>query len=163
MRTEYVLKKVELFAAIVLWVSVGVACASSQVTTDANLLFSSPVPLPEFLFNVSPPPGTSITASQFICVSLNQSKLWESGNEADELSKHLIATSELAVDGHFISSNELTFQDSFNLITRPTGSHSGSLSICTSQTLAKGIHFATVNTKTLSGKTITYSWAFKIA
>lgn len=157
------MKKLRLLMVTILWSIGSVSCTSSvQIMERAKDLFSTPIPVPRFLFHVAPPPGARVISPQFVCISINQGEVWETGNQADELSKQLIQSTQIMIDGLVVDGSDIVFQDSMDLISRPTGSHSGFLDACTKQEFEKGIHLVTMSVKTLSNKNLTYSWAFEI-
>lgn len=135
-----------------------------QVAVQAQTLISSPIPVPKYIDYVSPLPGEQVISPRTICVGVRQAYVWESGNEADELSRHLISNTQLALDGSRIGDADLFIYDTMDLFSRPDGSHSGLLVVCTNSgwALAKGLHLVSMTTKTMSGKELSYEWAFEV-
>jgi hypothetical protein len=157
------LKRTVLLMAVILGPIMVFSCTfASHPTEETATLFSRPEPTPAFLFNVSPLPGASVTSPQFICASINQSEVWEEGNQADQLSEHLVSNTKMVIDDHPVSRDNTYYYDPFDLIAKPTGTSSSYLSVCTKQNLEKGIHRVVLETSTLSGKRLIYSWAFEL-
>ena len=112
---------------------------------------------------------------QEMCMEIDESKIWEKGNEATELNEHLKSTVKLAVDNRLLEHGEEFYafgrliaifvyetDDPNPLTDTPTGSY-GDVSFCFKTTdLADGIHKAKIELTSLSGVKFVYSWEFEI-
>ena len=100
---------------------------------------------------------------------MTEAALWEKGNQADKLERHLQDSFQAYLDGEaipitpeesFISSGVLYGE--FDSKGNALGSHGGEMSTCLHADLTRGIHLASIEVTSLSGTRYTYSWAFNI-
>lgn len=155
-------KRIIVTVFLLMWC---VGCRTSpEAVSQTQTLYLSPIPVPKYLDFVSPLPGEQIMSPSRTCIGINYAYIWEPGNQADDLSNHLKSNTLLALDSVGIGNAVLVFSNLGGLISRPDGSHVGLLVVCTDSEweLAKGLHLVSMTTKTMSGKELSYEWAFEV-
>lgn len=142
-----------------------IAGCSAQHQKIASLSVGS---LPDFITQVVTTNRTYEADS--MCVEISQRVLWEAGNRADDLSKHLTQNTYIVIDGRTLPENAISSSMwlTANLATDPnggpSGSYGGEISFCFPiDFLNTGSHSGTLETQTMSGVKHTYSWNFETA
>jgi hypothetical protein len=116
---------------------------------------------------LNPAPNGTATAISCIAITISQREIWERGDTAEEITKHLGSSFRLTVNGQRIAVNPelLRFVLTLTVIYEqetPVGTYGGPLEACIPVTLPKGLNIATAEFKTPSGRAFSFTWAFKI-
>ncbi|HEX2905909.1 MAG TPA: hypothetical protein VHO69_03565 [Phototrophicaceae bacterium] len=122
---------------------------------------------PDFVIDVSFVSGNY--PSDELCIEISQEKLWEAGNEANELSQHLSQKSHITVDGQVVPQDDIvawvwaTIHFEYDETGTYSGSYGGEISFCFEiGFVAPGTHTAVFETQTMSGKPYSYTWGFDV-
>jgi hypothetical protein len=122
--------------------------------------------LPEFLAIVYPQPGSVGRISKKICASLNPLVLWEAGDRPGQTEANIESTFQLKLDNAIVSRKDASFSQTATLLTFEqdgvSGSVGGAMSTCLRTDLTVGLHSATLQVRSTSGKVYSYTWFFRV-
>jgi len=140
---------------------------SSMLSPTAKALIGAPVVFPKFVRSVNPKPAALVASPQCIDISLLQSAVWEPGNTAGTLVKHLFESFQFTLDGQIftVNKNLLTATGAENTVytqKTPAGSYGDTLDACIIVLLSNGLHIVNVQVSSLSGVIYSYTWAFEV-
>ncbi|MBA3874082.1 MAG: hypothetical protein H0X30_33530 [Anaerolineae bacterium] len=141
-----------------------VGCSQSEtvasITTTAESLLNAPLPLPEFIGHIRPPPNSTITASDKICISVYQGALWEAGTDAATLKSYIVANTHFAINNQQINPESASTTQDFGLTKegKITDKYGSNIEFCLAPRLTSTAHVITVTTSSVSNKNFTYSW-----
>jgi hypothetical protein len=139
-----------------------------QHVSRTRELIANPLPTPEFINTLQPYPGQVGPFAGLVCFTIVDEPLWEPGNQADMLDKHLLSHLQLTVDNEVIRSTPSSqsvlqmLGAKYDIQGESIGTFGGSIRTCFKLDLGQGPHTANVRVVTLSGVPYTYEWAFDI-
>jgi hypothetical protein len=121
---------------------------------------------PKFLDIVYPQPGSTGRIAEKICATLNQLVLYELGDRPGQTASNIDSTFQLKLDNAIVSRKDAPFRE---LAIRMTfakdgisGSVGGAMSICLRTDLTVGLHSATLQVRSTSGKVYSHTWFFRV-
>jgi hypothetical protein len=139
-----------------------------SILATAESLRDNPPPIPAFLFQQ--PDGNPGHLLGYECIEIDQTRIWEPGDHADTLREQLDKSLIVSVDHNFVPSDEILSPHS--LVSSPVTDESGNIigwtegpmQVCFDrQKRSNGLHLATIEVRSTSGKVYSYSWAFETA
>jgi hypothetical protein len=140
----------------------------------AETLWNTPQPKPDFIagYNKVPINEPSMPISQpMICIEFDEWAMVEAGDTVKTIEKDVESTADIELDGQKLPTNELLFDSplSDDLMVKYDdndnylGSYVHGFTACFSTSkLTRGFHLSTIAFARTSGKTYSFSWAFKI-
>lgn len=161
------------YKVVFLWALVGlVGCTPSNLNSPTPLpvetlqaLWQSPSGIPQFINSVTRTYGQN-SSGQGICVSINESVIWESGDFESDVYNNIQHSATVTIDGNTINSLQflqLTAGINRYVDGRLVGSHNVATEICfVPPHLIRGLHLAEISLRSTSGVTYSYSWVFEV-
>ena len=137
--------------------------ADPSLLPTAQYLAQNPIPLPDFVADIDPPPGSVVAPSSEICVTLYTGAIFEKGDTAGSLNNQLVTNTEFLINNQKLSPFVFVRREFPAMLgTIIDGIGTGWITFCFTPDLAEGSHIITVNTVSSSGKLYSYSWALEI-
>ncbi|MEO8607743.1 MAG: hypothetical protein ABI690_07685 [Chloroflexota bacterium] len=153
---------ISLYLLILLCVGCAIQPDSALIPT-AKYLAQNPIPLPNFVAGIDPAPGTVVTPSSEICVTLYTGAIFEKGDTAESLQKQMRTTTQFLINNQNLPPHVFVrYMIPAILGEIIDGVGTGWITFCFTPDLARGSHLVTVNTVSSSGKLYAYSWALEI-
>ena len=157
-----------LFA--IMSILLGAACSPAK---SPEALWNTPQATPVFVSRYNNIPiteaGTSIL-QPMICVKLDEGVMVEAGDTPNTIETDIKSTAHIEIDGQKLSPKEFLFssphRDGLLMQYTTNGNYMGSyvsgFTVCIStHNLTKGFHLSKLEFSRTSGKTYSFSWAFK--
>ncbi len=158
----------EFFRAIGLSLLI-ILCVGCTIQPDSTLvptaqhLAQNPIPLPDFVTSIDPAPGSVLSSSSEICVTLYTGAIFEKGDTAGSLQEQMRTTTQFLVNNQNLPPHVFVrYMIPAMLGEIIDGVGTGWITFCFTPDLAHGSHLITVNTISSSGKLYSYSWALEI-
>jgi hypothetical protein len=122
--------------------------------------------MPPFILNIGGYSNDSAHPER-ICIEIDQGKIWEAGDKANDLFHHITDNLHVTIDNSSIYGIEFaewaTIRNVIDNTGQVLGSYGGEISACfDSSFLESGLHNATIEIKSTSGRENRYSWTFEI-
>jgi hypothetical protein len=154
-------------------VAVILVALCSQIES-AETLWNYPQAEPEFILaynNISISESGLPIPQPMICIEFYEAPLVELDDTPDKIEQDIKSTTSIEVDEKILSAGSfLVFSNALDLMAKYDandnylGSYTNGLTACFStNTLSKGFHKSKIEFGRASGKTYSFSWAFKVS
>ncbi len=155
-------RSISLYLLLVSCVGCAIQPDSALIPT-AQYLAQNPIPLPDFVASIDPAPGSVVTPSSEICVTLYTGAILEKGDTGGSLRQNILTNTEFLINNQKLSPFVFVKHEfpAF-LVQIIDGVGTVWITFCFTPDLAKGSHLITVSTVSSSGKLYSYSWALEI-
>jgi hypothetical protein len=137
---------------------------ASILQPTAESLLKSPLPAVDFIDYLDPYPGQTGLSSQHFCMSLNPEAIYEPGDYKKDFDNKWRTLFRLTLDGNPISVEQMNFIYNLSCFAA-TDNRCAKLNMmgCVQEKLlAEGLHSATLQATSMSGKVYSYTWAFRV-
>ena len=138
----------------------------SERNKDGESLAGIKTSLPEFLNQVYPQSGSTGRIAEKICATLNPLVLWEQGDRTGQTESNIESSFQLKLDNAIVSRKDASSRQIATLLTFEENGISvsvgGAMSICLRTDLTVGLHSATLQVRSTSGKVYSYTWFFRV-
>jgi hypothetical protein len=140
------------------------AQGDTPISKTAQSLINAPLPLPEFITRIAPPPGSTIAASDKICISVYQGALWDVGTDAATLESYIVSNTRFTIDDQPVTPEGAYTLKAFGLTKdgQITDKYGSDIEFCLAPKLTPTAHVIVVTTSSISGKQFVYSWAITV-
>lgn len=108
-----------------------------------------------------------LTGGKVLHISIKDGLIWEAGNESLDVSRQIAKSLKILIDDTPIAENRFLFistlqfpQEVYANDGKRLGSHYDSTHVYIQLNLTEGLHKGSVEVKSISGVTYTYSWQF---
>jgi len=143
-------------------------CSSSLSITDPSMartaesLLEAPAPTSAPIIDLTPVPGSNGMSVDRICAQMDQLSVWELGDSSDTLHKHISGHTVVTVDGKVVPIKEGDMSFRGFEVPKIEAGFVGDFLFCVEVDLKKGVHLAAIEVTTTAGRTLSYSWAFRV-
>jgi hypothetical protein len=162
-----------LLVLYVIWSSGGYfqqAPLPSTIPT-AEYLEQNPIPLPAFVRDITPPPGSIISSSERICSTIlpgavSSSSIRDGSDNA--ITENVARNTRVAVNGVRAARQDIEISILAILDQLPDGRLTGRITVCFEPNLQTGIHIVELQTGDSFwglfgiGTTVSYTWSYRV-
>jgi hypothetical protein len=160
--------------AFVYWHSLAGGKLQSQPTSATvptiTYLQKNKSPLPDFIMNISPAPGSVIKSDERICAILWPGGLMPAGAQysADEINRTVTQTARYWINGYRVARTEEDIYDVAILDQLPDGRVTGRVNACITPHLNVGLHLIEIRTSPSFwgafeiGEMTSYRWYYEV-
>ncbi len=141
------------------------ACAGSPATSfiqTAEYIQSNPISTPEFIASIGY--REDICGDGYIYIVIYQGALWEPDNDATELQHHIGQNTQLSINGTTTAPPGALVVSMLGMDNGiPTDRFNAPIEFCFPlDNLTPGTYLARIDTSTMSGEELSYTWALQI-
>lgn len=135
----------------------------SRFIPTAEALIAKPLSKPEFIGNMRPIPGQSMSQGGEICIQIFPGEMMKPGDSYQDLKYHVWRNTSLIINNYPLPLfTPITIQATAWLREVVDGQATGEVTFCFTPDLEIGTHMATLLTSDLSNQEYSYTWAFRV-